>query len=108
MATGVRVSFTVDNPQALGDLTTLAKAINKCANDIFSSFFFSSLSHSSISSPGFVRKYWLHDPPSKKAGGFYVFDSLENAEKYLNGETFAKIKAAVSDVEVEVSIEQSC
>lgn len=32
---------------------------------------------------GFIWKIWTEDAEDKKAGGIYLFDSRENAEKYI-------------------------
>lgn len=32
---------------------------------------------------GFIWKYWTQDEKEQTAGGVYMFDSRENAEKYL-------------------------
>jgi hypothetical protein len=53
-----------------------------------------------VSTPGFVSKTWLHEGTTH--GGFYLFDSREAAEAYVNGQLFASLGAApvISDVTV--------
>ncbi len=35
--------------------------------------------------PGFINKTWLSGVGSNSVGGFYVFNSIENAQKYVTG-----------------------
>eukprot|EP00008_Paramoeba_atlantica_P013952 CAMPEP_0201476692 /NCGR_PEP_ID=MMETSP0151_2-20130828/1844_1 /ASSEMBLY_ACC=CAM_ASM_000257 /TAXON_ID=200890 /ORGANISM="Paramoeba atlantica, Strain 621/1 / CCAP 1560/9" /LENGTH=100 /DNA_ID=CAMNT_0047857143 /DNA_START=26 /DNA_END=328 /DNA_ORIENTATION=+ len=82
MSTAVRLSFHLENPSSVGDLQVMAKEINE--------------------TPGFVRKYWLHNPGEKKAGGFYIFDSRENADGYIAGPIFKRLQDAVKEIEIEI------
>ncbi len=35
--------------------------------------------------PGFISKTWLSGAGDNSIGGFYAFDSIENAKKYVTG-----------------------
>lgn len=35
--------------------------------------------------PGFINKTWLSGVGNQSAGGFYAFDSIENAQKFVTG-----------------------
>ncbi len=35
--------------------------------------------------PGFISKTWLSGEDNNSIGGFYAFDSIENAKKYATG-----------------------
>jgi hypothetical protein len=38
-----------------------------------------------LKQPGFVKKTWLSGVGSNSVGGFYEFDSIENAQKFVTG-----------------------
>lgn len=40
--------------------------------------------------PGFISKTWLSGVDNNSIGGFYAFDSIENAKKYVTGFMFEK------------------
>jgi len=40
--------------------------------------------------PGFISKTWLSGLDNNSIGGFYAFDSIENAKKYVTGFMFEK------------------
>jgi putative monooxygenase ydhR len=42
--------------------------------------------------PGFISKTWLSGTDNNSIGGFYAFDSIENAKKYVTGFMFEKAK----------------
>lgn len=42
--------------------------------------------------PGFISKTWLSGVDNNSIGGFYAFDSIENARKYATGYMFEKAK----------------
>jgi hypothetical protein len=42
--------------------------------------------------PGFVSKTWLSGTDNNSIGGFYAFDSVENAKKYATGFMAEKAK----------------
>lgn len=42
------------------------------------------LAESIMSEPGCIWKIWTEDEKDEVAGGVYLFDSRENAEKYLS------------------------
>jgi len=42
--------------------------------------------------PGLVSKTWLSGADNNSIGGFYAFDSIENAKKYATGFMFEKAK----------------
>jgi len=42
--------------------------------------------------PGFICKTWLSGEDNNSIGGFYGFDSIENAKKYATGFMFEKAK----------------
>lgn len=44
------------------------------------------------SQPGFISKTWLSGTDNNSIGGFYAFDSIENAKKYVTGFMFEKAK----------------
>jgi len=44
------------------------------------------------SQPGFISKTWLSGADNNSIGGFYGFDSIENAKKYATGFMFEKAK----------------
>jgi hypothetical protein len=35
--------------------------------------------------PGFINKTWLHGASNQSVGGFYAFDSIENAQNFVTG-----------------------
>lgn len=41
---------------------------------------------------GFISKTWLSGFDNNSIGGFYAFDSIENAKKYVTGFMFEKAK----------------
>lgn len=42
--------------------------------------------------PGFISKTWLSGTDNNSIGGFYAFDSIENAKQYATGFMFEKGK----------------
>jgi len=42
--------------------------------------------------PGFISKTWLSGADNNSIGGFYAFDSTENAKKYVTGFMSEKAK----------------
>jgi hypothetical protein len=46
--------------------------------------------------PGFISKTWLSGADNNSIGGFYAFDSIENAKKYATG--FMSEKAKKLDI----------
>jgi len=42
--------------------------------------------------PGFISKTWLSGTDNNSIGGFYAFDSTENAKKYVTGFMSEKAK----------------
>jgi len=42
--------------------------------------------------PGFISKTWLSGADNNSIGGFYAFDSIENANDYVTGYMNAKAK----------------
>jgi len=42
--------------------------------------------------PGFISKTWLSGFDNNSIGGFYAFDSIENAKKYTTGFMLEKAK----------------
>ena len=42
--------------------------------------------------PGFINKTWLSGTDNNSVGGFYAFDSIENAKKYATGFMSEKAK----------------
>jgi len=42
--------------------------------------------------PGFISKTWLSGIDNNSIGGFYAFNSIENAKKYATGFMFEKGK----------------
>jgi len=44
------------------------------------------------SQPGFISKTWLSGTDNNSIGGFYGFDTIENAKKYATGYMFEKAK----------------
>ena len=44
---------------------------------------FADLAESINEEEGFIRKIWTENAEDKEAGGIYIFDTQENAEKYL-------------------------
>lgn len=56
------------------------------------------LAQSINNEPGFIWKYWTQDEKQKTAGGVYMFDSRENAEKYLAMHTERLTQWGYSDI----------
>lgn len=46
--------------------------------------------------PGFISKTWLSGTDNNSVGGFYAFDSVENAKRYATG--FMSEKAKKLDI----------
>jgi hypothetical protein len=46
--------------------------------------------------PGFISKTWLSGADNNSIGGFYAFDSIENAKRYATG--FMSEKAKKLDI----------
>ncbi len=42
--------------------------------------------------PGFISKTWLSGADNNSIGGFYAFDSVENAKRYATGFMLEKAK----------------
>ena len=68
------------------------------------------LAQSITNEPGFIWKFWTESKNDKMAGGVYMFDSRENAEKYLKMHTerlgkfgYSDIKGKVFDINEELS-----
>lgn len=62
----LQVDFTMDGPfgeEMSNAFTDLAKSINE--------------------EPGFIWKIWTEDASAKEAGGIYLFETKETAQKYL-------------------------
>lgn len=62
----LQVDFTMDGPfgeEMSNSFTDLAKSINE--------------------EPGFIWKIWTEDASAKEAGGIYLFETKETAQKYL-------------------------
>ncbi|MFD1615264.1 monooxygenase [Gelatiniphilus marinus] len=68
------------------------------------------LANSITTEPGFIWKFWTENKTEEMAGGVYMFDSRENAEKYLkmHSERLAKfgysnIRGKVFEINQELS-----
>lgn len=68
------------------------------------------LAQSITNEPGFIWKFWTESEKDEMAGGVYMFDSRENAEKYLKMHTerlgkfgYSDIKGKVFDINEELS-----
>lgn len=48
---------------------------------------FTDLAKSITEEPGFIWKIWTENPEAKEAGGIYLFETTETAEKYLDMHT---------------------
>ncbi len=48
--------------------------------------------------PGFIWKYWTQDEKEKTAGGVYLFETREDAEKYLAMHSERLSKMGYSDI----------
>lgn len=60
--------------------------------------------------PGFIWKFWTESKNDEVAGGVYMFDSRENAEKYLKmhskrlkGFGYSNIRGKVFEINEELS-----
>lgn len=60
--------------------------------------------------PGFIWKFWTESKKDEMAGGVYLFDSRENAEKYLRmhserlkGFGYSDIRGKVFEINEELS-----
>ncbi|MEH7226343.1 monooxygenase [Bacillus sp. JJ1566] len=66
----LQVDFKMDGPfgeEMATAFTDLAKSINE--------------------EPGFIWKIWTENPEAKEAGGIYLFETKDSAEKYLDMHT---------------------
>ncbi|WP_414049623.1 monooxygenase [Macrococcus animalis] len=63
---------------------------------------FTELAQSINNEPGFEWKIWTEDAEAKVAGGIYMFDSKENAEKYLNMHTERLASFGITGVEGKI------
>ena len=68
------------------------------------------LAQSITNEPGFIWKFWTESKNDKMAGGVYMFDSRENAEKYLAMHSkrlrefgYSDIKGRVFEINEELS-----
>lgn len=52
--------------------------------------------------PGFISKTWLSGTDNNSIGGFYAFDSVENAKKYATG--FMAKKAAKLNIGITTRV----
>ena len=72
---------------------------------------FEDLAKSINQEPGMIWKIWTENKQTKEAGGVYLFDNKENAEKYLkmHGERLAKngysnIRGKIFDINMPLSM----
>lgn len=71
------------------------------------------LAQSIVKEPGFVWKFWTENKQEEMAGGVYMFDSRENAEKYLKMHAARLGKFGYSDIrgkvfEINEDLSNSC
>ena len=52
--------------------------------------------------PGMIWKIWTDSPEDKQAGGFYIFDSYENATKYLRMHTKCLTDAGIRNIRARI------
>lgn len=62
----------------------------------------SGLAQSINGEPGFIWKIWTENQADKTAGGVYMFDTRENAEKYLTMHTERLTKFGYSGISGKV------
>ncbi|WP_414051453.1 monooxygenase [Macrococcus animalis] len=63
---------------------------------------FTELAQSINNEPGFKWKIWTEDAEANVAGGIYMFDSKENAAKYLNMHTERLASFGITGVEGKI------
>lgn len=68
------------------------------------------LAQSINNEPGFIWKFWTESKKDEMAGGVYMFDSRENAEKYLKMHSerlaqfgYSNIRGKVFEINEELS-----
>lgn len=54
------------------------------------------------SEPGMIWKIWTESPEDKQAGGVYIFDSYENATKYLRMHTKCLTDAGIRNIRARI------
>jgi len=60
------------------------------------------LAQSITKEPGFIWKFWTESKKDEMAGGVYMFDSRENAEKYLKMHSERLAEFGYSDIRGKV------
>jgi hypothetical protein len=63
---------------------------------------FSGLAHSINEEEGFMWKIWTESPESNVAGGIYIFETKETAEKYLEMHTKRLAGFGITDVNAKI------
>ncbi|MGO2102895.1 MAG: monooxygenase [Psychroflexus halocasei] len=60
------------------------------------------LAESIVNEPGFIWKFWTESQKDDMAGGVYMFDTRENAEKYLQMHSQRLVKFGYTDIKGRV------
>ncbi len=63
---------------------------------------FEGLARSIGQEPGFLWKIWTEDAAAREAGGIYLFDTRENAQRYLDMHSKRLTQAGVRDIRAKV------
>ena len=63
---------------------------------------FEGLARSIGQEPGFLWKIWTEDAAAREAGGIYLFDTCENAQRYLDMHSKRLTQAGVRDIRAKV------
>ncbi len=85
MAVVLQVDFTMDGPFG----AELSQA-------------FEGLARSIGQEPGFLWKIWTEDADARQAGGIYLFDTRENAQRYLEMHSRRLAQAGVRDIRARI------
>ena len=63
---------------------------------------FEGLARSIGQEPGFLWKIWTEDAAAREAGGIYLFDTRDHAQRYLDMHSKRLTQAGVRDVRAKV------
>lgn len=63
---------------------------------------FSGVAKSINEEEGFIWKIWTESPETKEAGGIYLFETKETAEKYIDMHTKILASFGITDVNAKI------
>lgn len=59
------------------------------------------LAESINNEPGFISKIWIENPETGRSGGIYLFDTMNNAEKYAQMHSKRVVEIGATKIQCE-------